>query len=115
MASRKAPRKLHRVPARFSHCSKGTGKKRSDWAAQLLRAPPASADPAQANPVHSGHRRTASDLRAQVAKAIQHIQKLDIVPEMTGKRLHVLIYWRYFGILNQGTKPVTGPQPADLR
>jgi Fic family protein len=44
-----------------------------------------------------------------VAKAIQHMQKLGIVRETTGKQRHRLfVYRRYVDILNQGTEPIAG-------
>jgi Fic family protein len=42
-----------------------------------------------------------------VAKAIQHMHKLGIVRETTGKQRHRLfVYQRYLAILNQGTEPI---------
>lgn len=44
-----------------------------------------------------------------VAKAIQHMQKLGIVRETTGKQRHRLfVYRRYVDILNHGTEPIAG-------
>jgi Fic family protein len=44
-----------------------------------------------------------------VAKAIQHMRKLGIVRETTGKQRHRLfVYRRYVDILNQGTEPIAG-------
>ena len=44
-----------------------------------------------------------------VAKAIQHMQRLGIVRETTGKQRHRLfVYGRYLDILNQGTEPIAG-------
>jgi Fic family protein len=44
-----------------------------------------------------------------VAKAIQHMHKLGIVRETTGKQRHRLfVYQRYLAILNQGTEPIAG-------
>jgi Fic family protein len=44
-----------------------------------------------------------------VAKAIQHMQKLGIVREVTGKQRHRLFaYRRYIDILNQGAEPIPG-------
>jgi len=44
-----------------------------------------------------------------VAKAIQHMQKLGIVRETTGKQRHRLfVYRRYVDILNRGTEPIAG-------
>ncbi len=44
-----------------------------------------------------------------VAKAIQHMQRLGIVRETTGKQRHRLfVYRRYVDILNQGTEPIDG-------
>ena len=46
-----------------------------------------------------------------VTKAIQHMQKLGIVQETTGKQRHRLfVYRRYLDILNQGTEPIAGPR-----
>jgi Fic family protein len=44
-----------------------------------------------------------------VAEAIQHMRKLGIVRETTGKQRHRLfVYGRYVDILNEGTEPITG-------
>jgi hypothetical protein len=43
-----------------------------------------------------------------VAKAMEHLAKLDIVREVTGKRRRrVFAYISYLDVLNQGTEPFT--------
>ncbi len=43
-----------------------------------------------------------------VGKALKHLVELGIVREMTGKRRHRLFsYWRYFGVLDRGTEPLS--------
>jgi Fic family protein len=44
-----------------------------------------------------------------VAKSIDHMQRLKVLREITGKQRHRLfVYQRYLDILNQGTEPISG-------